>query len=291
MKRTHRNFLAAIVLASTTLRPTFASDIESFTEPYRSIDVAAVESGILIGVHVKEGQKVDKDQPLAELNQDVLKLSVEIAKTNSEATSAIRAAEAELKLQTDRLARLQQLRAKDNATEDEVNRAILDREVAEARLLAAQENIAVKRLEHDRIRLQLGQRTVRSPLNGFVTQLLRDVGESIGPTDPVVMTVVQLDPLLVTFPVPVSMTSGLKTGQPLKLKINGRKEPVEGSIELISPIINAESQTVRVKVAVANPEYKFKSGSKCVLILGTSGTEPPPKLTERLEPINTSKKQ
>ena len=291
MKLPQRKFLAAFALASTTLSGAFAADIESFTEPYRSIDVAAVESGILIGVHVKEGQKVDKDQPLAELNQDVLRLSVEIAKTNSEAMSAIRAAEGELKLQTDRLARLQQLRAKDNATEDEVNRATLDREVAEARLLAAQENITVKRLEHDRIRLQLAQRTVRSPLNGFVTQLLRDVGESIGPNDPVVMTVVQLDPLLVTFPVPVAMTSGLKPGQTLKLKINGRTEPVEGSIELISPIINAESQTMRVKVTVANPENKFKSGSKCVLMLGTSGSEPPPKLTERLDPISKPKKQ
>ena len=291
MKRAHQTFLTAIALASTTLSRAFAGDIESFTEPYRSIDVAAVESGILIGVHVKEGQKVDKDQPLAELNQDVLKLSVEIARTNSEATSAIRAAEAELKLQTDRLARLQQLRAKDNATEDEVNRAILDREVAEARLLAAQENIAVKRLEHDRIRLQLGQRTVRSPLNGFVTQLLRDVGESISPADPVVMTVVQLDPLLVTFPVPVSMASPLKSGQPLKVKIAGRNEPIEGTVELISPIINAESQTVRVKVAVANPEYKFKSGSKCVLVLGTSGSEPAPKLTEKPDANSKLKKQ
>ena len=131
MKLPTRKFLAAFALASTTLSGAFAADIESFTEPYRSIDVAAIESGIIIGVHVKEGQKVDKDQPLAELNQDVLRLSVEIAKTNSEAMSAIRAAEGELKLQTDRLARLQQLRAKDNATEDEVNRATLDREVAD----------------------------------------------------------------------------------------------------------------------------------------------------------------
>ena len=87
------------------------------------------------------------------------------------------------------------------------------------------------------------------------------------------------------------MTVGLKAGQPLKLRVFGRSEPIEGSIELISPIINAESQTVRVKVAVANPENKFKSGSKCVLILGTSGHEPAPKLTEKLDANNKVKKQ
>lgn len=278
-------WIAMLALAS----PALAGDIESFIEPYRSIDVAAAESGIIIGLHVKEGQKVEKDQPLAELNQDVLKVSVDIAKAHSEAVSAIRAAEAELKLQTDRHARLIQLRAKDNATEDEVKRALLEKELADARLLAAKEAFEVKRLEHERIRLQLAQRTVRSPLNGYVVNVHRDVGESVGLADPVVMTVVQLDPLLVTFPVPVTQLPGLKADQTLRLKIVGRQEPVEGKVDLISPVISADSQTVKVKIVIPNSDNRIKSGSKCVLLIGNSGQEP--KLTEKPDANPKTKKQ
>lgn len=281
---------SALIAVLAVASPALAGDIESFIEPYRSIDVAAAESGIIIGLHVKEGQKVEKDQPLAELNQDVLKVSVDIAKSHSEAVSAIRAAEAELKLQTDRHARLVQLRAKDNATEDEVNRALLEKELAEARVLAAKEAFEVKRLEHERIRLQLAQRTVRSPLNGYVVSIQRDVGESVGLADPVVMTVVQLDPLLVTFPVPVSQLAGIKADQTLRMKIVGKQEPVEGKVELISPVISADSQTVKVKVVIPNSENRIKSGSKCVLLIGTSGQEQP-KLTEKPDANPKTKKQ
>lgn len=279
-------FFATLALTSSA----FAGDIESFIEPYRSIEVAAAESGIIIDLHVKEGQKVEKDQPLAELNQDVLKVSVDIAKAHSEAVSAIRAAEAELKLQTDRHARLVQLRAKDNATEDEVNRALLEKELAEARLLAAKEAFEVKRLEHERIRLQLAQRTVRSPLNGYVVSIQREIGESVGLADPVVMTVVQLDPLLVTFPVPVSQLTGIKAGQTLRMKVVGRQDPIEGKLDLISPVISADSQTVKVKVVIPNSDNRIKSGSKCVLLIGTSGQETP-KLTEKPETNSKVKKQ
>lgn len=285
----HGGIVLATLISLTGVRA-FAADIESFIEPYRSIEVAAAESGIIIGLHVKEGQKVEKDQPLAELNQDVLKVSVDIAKAHSEAVSAIRAAEAEIKLQTDRHARLVQLRAKDNATEDEVNRAQLEKDLADARLLAAKEAFEVKRLEHERIRLQLAQRTVRSPLNGYVVQVQREIGESVGLADPVVMTVVQLDPLLVTFPVPVSQLTGLKSGQTLRMKVVGRPEPIEGTLDLISPIISADSQTVKVKVVIPNTDNRIKSGSKCVLLIGTSGQEPL-KLTDKPETNPKVKKQ
>jgi len=285
----HGGLALAILISLMSVRAD-AGDIESFIEPYRSIEVAAAESGIIIDLHVKEGQKVDKQQPLAELNQDVLKVSVDIAKSHSEAVSAIRAAEAEVKLQTDRHARLVQLRAKDNATEDEVNRAQLEKDLADARLLAAKEAFEVKRLEHERIRLQLAQRTVRSPLNGYVVQIQREIGESVGLADPVVMTIVQLDPLLVTFPVPVSQLTGLKPGQTLRMKVVGRQEPIEGAIDLISPIISADSQTVKVKVVIPNTDNRIKSGSKCVLLIGTSGQEVP-KLTEKPETSPKTKKQ
>lgn len=247
-----------------------ATEIESFTEPYRVIEVAAVESGIVVGLHAEEGDLVSTDQPLADLNHDVLKASLEIARAHRDATSALKSAESEQRLRADRLDKLQQLRLTGNASEEEVNRAQLEFEVAESRVLQVRENLEVKRLEYERIRLQLALRTVRSPIDGVVTEIYRDIGEFVAPTDPTVMTIVQLDPLRITFPIPVADLKSVRKGQPISIRVEGQKKPLDATVELVAPVINAESQTVRVKVRLPNPGNRIRSGAKCFFSAGNS---------------------
>ncbi|MDA0588027.1 MAG: efflux RND transporter periplasmic adaptor subunit [Planctomycetota bacterium] len=278
-------FCAVLALAGLTTSSR-AGDIESFTEPYRTIDVAAVETGLIIAVHIKEGDKVETHQSLADLDQDVLRATLEIARVQRDATSALTSAEAELRLRTTRLEKLEQLRLNENSSEEEVNRAALEKEIAAARVLSAKETLETKRLEFERTRIQLEQRTLRSPINGFVTEIYKDIGEFVALTDPVVVTVVQLDPLMVTFSVPVKSAKSLKSGQTVPVKIDGHKKNAEASIELVSPVINAGSQTVRVKVLLPNSGYTFQSGSKCWLVL--PGHEP--QLTSKSETPDTAKR-
>lgn len=257
-----------------------AGDIQSFTEPWRIIDVAAAESGIVIGLNVEEGDPVEKDRPLADLNQDVLKASLDIARAHRDSVSADKSANAELKLRTERLAKLKILRLNGNASEEEVSRALLEFEVAEARLLQVRENLNVRRLEYERIRLQVALRTVRSPLDGIVTHVYRDVGEFVSPADPVVMTIVQLNPLRITFSLPAADVKSIRKGQTIPIRIDGIKKPVDATIELVSPVINADSQTVRVKVRLPNPGNKIRSGAKCFF----STVRKTGNLAERLRP-------
>lgn len=268
-----RRFAFSALLVSSAFTIANAGEIEGFTEPYRSIDVAAVESGIVINVMVQEGAKVTKLQPLAALHQDVLKATLDIAKAQRDATSALMSAEAELKLRQDRLTKLQQLREKGAASEEEIFRASLETEVAESHLASAKETAAIKSLDYERIRLQLEHRTVKSPIDGYVTQIFRDVGEYVAPTDPVVMTVVQLDPLAVTFPVPATQAFALKAGQTLPLRIEGESKRADAKIEFVSPVVNAETQTVRVRVLVSNSSLKYRSGARSYLDVPGLGTK------------------
>lgn len=246
-----------------------AEEIQSFTEPCRTINLAAAESGIVIGINVEEGDAVEKDQALADLNQDVLKAGVEIARSHRDSVSALKSAEAELQLRSERLRKLQELRINQNASEEEVNRARLEFEVAEARVLQVRESLEIKRLEYERIRLQLALRTVRSPIDGVVTELYRDIGEFVSPADPVVLTIVQLNPLRATFSVPATDVRSLRKGQTIPVRVDGVTKPVNAQIELVSPVINAESQTVRVKVELPNPGNRIRSGAKCFFAPGT----------------------
>lgn len=262
-----------LVLTATMAKSaekTVVSETQAFAEPYRTIDVAAVEAGLLTNLLVEEGVSVEKQQPLAELHQDVLKSTLEIARLQRDAFGALRGAEAELRLRENLWRKLKELRLKEHASEEELRRAELEYELAQSRVLQAREQIEIKKVEHDRAALQLAQRTIRSPISGVVIQIHKDAGEYLSPTDPVVLTVVQLDPLTVSFSVPVGQISGIAQGQKIPLRIDGQKQPRNAEVELVSSVINAESQTVRVKFKLPNPNKDLRSGVKCFLSLSDS---------------------
>jgi RND family efflux transporter MFP subunit len=261
--------LALLVAAQAHAAP----PVEGFLEPYKTIDVAASESGIIDVMEVIEGQTVKKGQALAQLDQDVHKAAVEIARRSADARGQLNGAQSELNLASSRLKKLQLLRQKDHATPEEINRAELDVATAEARLLIAKETLDIRSAEFERYRIQLERRTVRSPIDGIVMVVHRDVGEYVSPNEPVVASVVQLDPLIATFSIPVTTISGIEPRQKLSLQVSSTGQTIEGLVDYIAPVTNPQTGTVTVKVRVPNPNGKLRSGEKC-LFAGLAPAQP-----------------
>ena len=100
-----------------------ATSFEGFTEPYRKIEVAAAEAGVVEKLSVREGDRVAKGQTLATLDTDVLVVSQKIATANTEARGKLDFAQAERDLRKRRLERLEPLCQQGNASQEEVDRA------------------------------------------------------------------------------------------------------------------------------------------------------------------------
>jgi len=260
-------FAIAVIAATTTNYTIQASEIEGFTEPFRQIDVAAAEAGILDKILVKEGDEIQKGQLLGELNYEVLSASLKIADTSRKATGKASSAKAELRLKTERYEKLKQLLERQHATQEEVDRTAVEKEVSEAQLLVVEEERTIRNLEYDRIQQQIELRKLRSPINGSVTRQHKDTGEFVSPNDPVVVTVVQLDPLVAVFSVPGKVLDHIKPNQELSVVVGDKKTKVVGSVQYVSPVINAESGTAQVKVQLPNPNRELRSGSRCFLVL------------------------
>jgi RND family efflux transporter MFP subunit len=244
-----------------------AEEFEGFTEPFQVIDVAAAEMGIIDDIEVREGDRVGEGDVLATLDKEVLEVTLQIAAEAKAAQGQLAAAAAELRLRTERLERLTALRESQHASGQEVIRAVEEKEVAEGNLLAIQESLQVKALEYERIKAQLERRNVRSPVDGVVTEIYKDAGEFVAPTDPIVLTVVQLDPLFATFSIPAQYVRNLKSGGTVILRIGTTSSKTKGTLEFVSPVTNAQSGTVTVKVKVANSGGRFRSGERCKLLL------------------------
>ena len=239
------------------------AELESFTEPYRRVAVPATEIGVLAEILVAEGDHVSQKQLLAKLDDTVLVASLEVARAAKNALGSRNGAEVELAIRAKQLASFRELRDRGNATEREVERAEGEHLQAQARLQSIHEDLEVRRLEYERVKAQIKIRQLESPIDGLVVQIDKEVGEFVAPTDPVVMHVVQLSTLKSVFSVPMQMVSGLEAGASVNLLIGYEPIRCQGVIEFISPIAEAQSATVSVKIRIPNPDGSIPSGAFC----------------------------
>lgn len=241
--------------------------VESFLEPWADIQLAASEMGILTRVEVQEGDVVEIGQVLASLDDTVLLASLKVAESSRNARGSLESAVADLETRQVELKKLQQLRSRAHASQKEVDRVAGEVRIAKARVQAVREELQVKQLEYERIQAQLDGRRIRSTINGVVTEVKRDQGEFVSPSDPTVARVVQLDPLRVFFSVPVAHRSAIEAGQTMTITIGDAAETAEARVEFVSPTADASSGTFRVKVRLPNPDGRWHAGSPTVLVL------------------------
>ena len=215
-----------------------AEDILGYTEPYKIITVSASEPGVLAELLVEEGASVKKNQVLARLDVAALNAELEIAK-------------AEAQLQATRKQRLAELAQSSRATADELDKAKTDLIIKEAQ---------VRKTE-----AMIESRTMRSPVDGIVTEIKRDPSESVSVANPHVLTVVQIDKLTVNLYLPPNVAAGLKSGSNAPLRFENGDQRVPATIEFISPVTDSASGTVRVKFAIGNADGQHRAGARCSL--------------------------
>lgn len=264
----------AAAMAAWCCMPRIAAgiDVDGFTEPYRTIEVAAAEPGIVASIEVHEGDSVEKGKVLAVLDQDLLDALLAIAEQNMRAQGSLDSAKAELELAQHRLKKLLLLREQGNASQDEVERTRADVAIAQAHVRAATEERLIRKLEYRKIQAQVEHRTLRAPIDGVVLEIHKEIGEYVAPNDPRVVTLVQLDPLLATFSLDAERAAALREGQAitvtsLGVTLDATAAPVamKGIVEFVAPVTSAESGTVRVKIRIPNPDGRYRAGERCTL--------------------------
>jgi RND family efflux transporter MFP subunit len=224
--------------------------------------------GILSQVLVKDGDEVKAGQLLANLNEDVLSASLQVAKSAMSAMGELDSAETQLKLKQVEAKKLTDLFGRKHASQQELDRVAGEVQIAAARVLSVKEDLAVRKLEYARIEAQIKQRQIRSTIDGVVVDVRKDEGEFVSPSDPIVARVVQLDPLLVVFSVPNANRSILRKNQIVSMKIAG-SGIADGTVEHISPTADASSGTFKVKVRLPNPGRRWHGGEKSELLLNS----------------------
>lgn len=271
--------MMTILAANGTVR---AAAVEGFAEPYQEVDISAVaEPGVVTDMFVNEGEQVQAGQLLAKLDTSVLEATLEIARKRAEMRGRIMASQVELRVRQRYMENLKKLFAQGHATQAEMDRAELDLAISEASLLRAEEEQELAMLEAKRAEVELERRVLRSPIDGIITVRHRDVGEATQISDPRILTLVQVSTLRVNFSISARESFQLAAGNELKLALPELGTTVVSRVELVAPVFDAKSGTVKVSCVIDNRDGRYRSGMRCLLELpgGSRGSGSPSQLT------------
>ncbi len=179
-----------------------------YTQPAAEIELAFPETGVLRELNAREGQEVEKGAVLARLDTAVLEAEADMARAQEELASR-------------RLKALEAIGESGRVSPDELARARAE--------------VAIEQARVKRVAAQIENRVLRSPLDGLVTEVRREVGESIGPADFRVLTVVRIAELRADLYVPVAEAALRKAGEEVEVLYDGKLR-VKATIEFISPL-------------------------------------------------------
>lgn len=232
--------------------------------PERTADIGSAVTGVVARIDVDRGDAVRQGQVLLALEQTVERNSVQVAQARSGLDADVRSAEAQLELARDRHRRMAALQDSGAVAQVAIEQARAEAEVAEQRLEQARGQRRVQAQELAVAQAQLAQRTLRAPFAGVVVERMAHEGERV--EDRPLLRLAQLDPLRVELVMPAQRWNSVKPGDmlPVLPELPGAARAL-ARVTHVDRMLDAASNTFRVRLALANPGHRLPAGARCKL--------------------------
>jgi RND family efflux transporter MFP subunit len=238
-------------------------------EPNKVAEVSSAATGVIDELAVKRGDLVEKGQVVATLKSGIEKATVELARVRSERDQAIKAKRARLEFTRRRLRRNKELLSQSLISEQIVDEAETDALLAELELGEFLEERTIAILELERAQEALEMRTIRSPFEGIVVEVLVAPGESI--ENRPLLKIASIDPLNVEIIAPVTLLGKIEEGMEA---IVIPEEPIGGKhtakVVIVDRVLDAASGTFGIRLQLSNRKYKLPAGLRCKVDFSTA---------------------
>lgn len=213
--------------------------------PIETVEVRARIEGDLVGLYVREGERVREGQLLArfEASEEISDRESALA-SRASATSALSTAQWNLE-QSSELFRA-------GAIPEQ------DLKAAQQSVIAARALVAAADAQVRASAQLVGDTRVLSPMNGIVEKRLVDNGERIARGAPI-LTLVRTDVLELAASVPARSADAVRVGQTVRFEAGGRD--FTGRVVRASPTIDPATRAITVYVQVPNPNGALRGGS------------------------------
>jgi RND family efflux transporter MFP subunit len=255
---------AMTLIAVTAGRPTRAAAAEQtfdcVIDAAETAKLGSPVSGILAKVLVERGDYVTRDQPVAQLQSTIEAATVAYDRLKASSTAAVDAQKERVNLAN---AQLKRSNERQYISENDMDVSRATAAVAQADLRKEEDTRKLTQFELAKDEATLDQRTIRSPMDGIITEKKLSAGEFIN-QEGYVVTVARLDPLHVETYLPVSTYGHVAVGTSGAVYPN---PPIGGkysaAVTIVDRVFDPSSGTYGVRLDLPNPERKLPGGQRC----------------------------
>jgi RND family efflux transporter MFP subunit len=255
-------FSPAVKVEVTSVVQTYPSqtftllNASGYVVPQRKSSVAAKATGRLVALYVEEGNKIKKDQIIAQLENEDLAASRRQALANVDVSRAgHEQAKAELNDAQVSFERQKQLLSRQFVAKADSDTAEARYKKAIATVASADSSIKAAQAALNGVDVSLEYTRIRAPFDGVVLTKNADVGDIVTPlgaaanAKSAVVTIADMASLQVETDVSESNIEKLKPGQPCEIQLDAIPDTrFPGTIYMIVPTADRSKATVMVKV-------------------------------------------
>lgn len=225
----------------------------------RMATVSAEVMGLIVGVDVEEGMRVDAGQVLARLDAAKARVALDLAAARVQVLQArIASIEANLAEARRQRVRYAGLMDKNYSSRAQLTQSEASVESLVAELASARADIRVAELEVQRQREQLDDYTIRAPFTGVVTQKNAQPGEIVAPssagggfTRTGICTIVDMDSLEIEVDVNEAFIGRVREGQKVSATLDAYPDwEIPATVVAIIPTADRAKATVQVRVGI-----------------------------------------
>jgi RND family efflux transporter MFP subunit len=221
---------------------TYSGNIEADN----SVSISFNVPGRVVSINVQEGQRINKGQLLAVIEQNTY-------------SNAFAIANASLEQAQDNFKRLDQLYKKKSLPE----RDYISAKTALAQAKANRES-AIKNLQDTKL---------YASFSGIISQKLTEAGGYAAPGVPI-FNIVKTDNVYATASVTENEIGTLKVGTPAEITVPALNKKLNGTVTIINPQADNLSKTYKVKIRLSNPGGQLMPGMIADLNLNTGENMP-----------------
>ena len=238
--------------------------MDCVVNPYRVADIASPVAGVIEKLYAERSQRVDAGQVIVQLNADVERASVELARYRAEIQSEVKLGQVNMKFDRQRNKRIQSLSVKQAVSMENIDEAEREAGLSKWKLQQAREFVEVRQLELKRAEEQLKQKSIKAPFDGYVLDTFKHRGEHVDEQS--ILRLAQLNPLVIEAIVPMENFGEIKVGMEAEiLPESPSSEKLVGKVSIVDRIGDTASNTFGVRLVMPNPENRIPAGIKCVV--------------------------
>jgi RND family efflux transporter MFP subunit len=257
-------FAMVASLSSALLNGQELEGFDCMIEPHSVANVSTREEGVLEELLVKRGDIVQKGQVVARLESGLERIALEFATARAEMTGEVESRQAALEYARRQQDRVDQLFADSLISDIERDRAETDVRIAEADLQVTEDNQRLAEVERQRAAHRLELRSIRSPVDGVIVEIMMVPGESVEDRAREIMRIAEVDPLNVEVIMPARLFGSVSIGTEAEVMPLVPNAVMRRSwISVVDRTIDAASETFGVQLELDNEGHEIPGGVRC----------------------------